>query len=397
VLIWLVAFLLNEGHFFTPLLTAMTATIIAPWSERWSVDSLCIRRGPRMRVATPYYGYAIWLLGLSIGLTYTAAGLSKLIMTDGAWLWETGARNGFIQDMRFAVTDWGILISNNYLLSLGASILSALGQAIYVWAAFTRSPTIKYGIGLFVAVPFLIGLALFMGLFWWPWAILVIILYLPWPTIDRLVSRGQAAMASFGGTAQTNRQRTWFLTATVLMIAVHAYAIITRTEYEPVYSNYPMYADRMLAGSAYEKEFWNRFKPHDRNYKYRIQIVGQNGPAGSPEVRDISFYYDIASFLQRHSLGNIAIARFDAHNALLETGKNAPLRVLFCSDLRTLASVYAPLGSQAKAVRYAKQYYDLVDGKLVWLPIKAWTEVDIVAPGCPYRQMAGNHSLAATP
>jgi hypothetical protein len=37
-----------------------------------------------------------------------SAGLSKLIMTDGGWIWETGARKGFIENFIYATTDWGI-------------------------------------------------------------------------------------------------------------------------------------------------------------------------------------------------------------------------------------------------------------------------------------------------
>jgi hypothetical protein len=35
-----------------------------------------------------------------------------------------------------------------------------------------------------------------------------------------------------------------------------------------MYSNYPMYADRMRAGSSHEAEFWARYKPHDRTIGY---------------------------------------------------------------------------------------------------------------------------------
>jgi hypothetical protein len=45
---------------------------------------------------------------------------------------------GFIQDIGFAATDWGVPLSNSYVLSLGASVLSALGRAVYVYACFTQ-------------------------------------------------------------------------------------------------------------------------------------------------------------------------------------------------------------------------------------------------------------------
>jgi uncharacterized membrane protein YphA (DoxX/SURF4 family) len=136
--LWLAALLVNEDHFLTPLLLGLTATLFVPWSERWSVDWLLNDHGTDTSVASPYYGYGIWLLGLVIGLTYMTAGLSKLVITDGGWLWDTGARNGFIRDLHQATTDWGMVLSNNYFLALVASMLSAFGQGIYVYACFTR-------------------------------------------------------------------------------------------------------------------------------------------------------------------------------------------------------------------------------------------------------------------
>jgi hypothetical protein len=149
-LLWVAALLANEDHFLTPLLLGMTATLFVPWSERWSVDRLV--NGCRMdtSVAGPYYGYGIWLLGLVIGLTYMTAGLSKLVITDGGWLWDTGVRSGFIRDLYHAPTDWGMTVNNYYLLALGASMLSAFGQGIYVYACFTRSALIKAGMQVLI-------------------------------------------------------------------------------------------------------------------------------------------------------------------------------------------------------------------------------------------------------
>jgi hypothetical protein len=388
VLFWLAALLWNQGHFITPLLLAMTVTIAAPWSARWSLDAL--RSDNRMPgTASPYFGYPIWLLGLTIGLTYTAAGVSKLLLTDGAWLWETGARNGFIQHLGSAVTDWGILVSNNYWLALVASILSAVGQGIYVWACFTRSPGIKYSIGLFVALPFLVGLVLFMGLFWWPWAILVLMLYLPWPTIDRLVAGRQPGWAPFGGTPQVDRQRRWFLTATMLLIVLHAYAVITRSEYEPLYSSYPMYADRMLADSDHEKEFWRQFKPHGRHYKYAIQIVVRTAD-GSEAVRDLTMSYDFAWFLKRYRLASIRIADLDPGSMLASAENALPLSAASCAELQALATDHAPANAQAAAFRLGRRYFELADGQLKWLPVESWIKVDVRVPGCPYRQPVGS-------
>ena len=394
VALWFVAFLTNEGHFYTPLLSAVSATVIAPWGDHWSIDSL-LRRGRSeepVDAATPFYGYAIWLLGLVIGLTYMNAGLSKLVLTNGAWLWETGARNGLIQDMRYAVTDWGMVVSNSYLLSLGASIFSSFGQIIYVYACFTRVPLIKYGIGLFVALPFLAGLMLTMGLFWWPWGVLVLILYLPWPSIDRLAAGGRQRHVSFDGSPRIRRHRHWFLGATGVLIAVHLYAVISKTEYEPLYSNYPMYADTMLAGGAYEAEFWERYRTYDRNYKRAIQVVETNAKSSENVVRDISTRFDHDHFWARYGFYQSDLIQLSPDQILRLAKDDRPIGGVFCETLHRVTASLAQRGSEVSAIRYAKRYFDLVDGRLFWLTVDTWIEVDLTAPGCPYRKVGGASS-----
>ena len=44
------------------------------------------------------------------------------------------------------------------------------------------------------------------GLFWWPWFVLVLILYLPWRRIDRMIA-GKASVAPFIGSARINAHR----------------------------------------------------------------------------------------------------------------------------------------------------------------------------------------------
>jgi hypothetical protein len=276
-----------------------------------------------------------------------------------------------------------MILSNHYLLALGASILSALGQAIYVYACFTRHTLIKFAIGAFIAMPFLVGLVLFMGLFWWPWALLVLMLYVPWRWIDRRLTGGTAIRVGFGS-RRMERQRAWFLTVTTLLIAVHAYAVIRKTEYEPVYSNYPMYADRLRAGSPYEAEFWTRFKPHDRHYKEIIYAVAQ-----PKEPVNLTHAYAQAAFFARYSLWHDNIANLRPGAVIDSAARGVPIDADMCGLLRKLGLSLAVDGAPATMLRYAKRYFDLVDGKMVWVPVKAWIDVDITKPHCPYQISTG--------
>jgi predicted DCC family thiol-disulfide oxidoreductase YuxK len=343
--LWACALANGWGHFITPLLLGMTVTSFAPWGAAWSVDQL-VRPRPT-QPASPYYGYAIWLLGLIIGLTYMAAGLSKLVLTSGGWLWDTGARNGFIQDADKALSDLGIYVSNNYWLALGASILSSFGQIIYVWAAFTKSARIKYAIFFLVALPFLLGLVLTMGLFWWPWAILVLVLYLPWESIDRLISKGGTT------TAFPVHQKRWFVASTVSLIALHFYAVGAMQEREPFYSNYPMYAAPMRGGSEHETLFWTSFKDQDRHWRPIVTLLYPDGAE-----RDVSWRLRVENFLMVGWL---------YHSQLSSTLD----RSLFKGEaiLRDRCERLQANFPGAVAIRFDKTYLQVESGAASWLPV----------------------------
>lgn len=400
LLMWMAAFMSNASHTETPLLLALIATLTVPWGERWSVDAALSGRLKDPSIASPFYGYGIWLLGFTIAITYATAGIAKLVVTEGTWLWNTGARNGFIQDFGIAATDWGMYLTNNYSLALIASIMSAFGQAIYLYSSFTRSATVKYAICFTVAIPFLVGLVLFMGHFWWAWAVLILMLYLPWTAIDRAVVRDKN-YSDFGGSPRTLRHRSYFLTIVCLLTGLHVFATVTKSELEPFYSNYPMYASQMPANSEYEREFWDKYKTYDRSYKYYIALVAQPKSiqagigsliSSTPQNLggDYHFYMNISRFLHinHKAIGLAPEAVFSAVKAGTAIAPSA------CLGLRQTALQYAGDGS-VRSVRFSKRYVDIVDGKMVWMPVANWIEVDVTSTDCPYKLHDGDPGSAS--
>jgi predicted DCC family thiol-disulfide oxidoreductase YuxK len=361
--LWLTAMLANWGHFITPLLLGLTVTAFAPWGDALSIDVLI--RGKHSQHRSRLYGYPMWLLGLCIGLAYASAGLTKIIRTDGSWIWNTGARIGFIEDAFNGVSDLGFVASNNYLLAVVASVFAAFGQMAYLYASFTKSAWVKYAICFLIALPFLIGLMLTMGLFWWPWAILVLVLYLPWRSIDRLITSAAkpTSISSWG------RQRTLFVGATCGLIALHLFAVLSKREFEPLYSNYPMYAGELRAGTKAEAQFWREYSAENRNWRPALRIVTK------ARTLDISSRYSIAAFGARYHLYRSAYADFLAKD-LLAAADFVPDRPL-CENLRKAAK--HAIGTDVIAIMYGKRYYNLVDGVLSWLPedeIK-WVTIDL--------------------
>jgi hypothetical protein len=362
--LWFAAMLLHRGHFMTPLLLGMTLTMFAPWGAAWSVDAL--RRGRPADVASPLYGYAPWLLGLTIGLAYAAAGLTKLWRTDAAWLWDTGARNGFIQDLGIALSDVGMWMSNDYTLAVLASLFSSFGQIAYVWASFTRSDTVKYAICFGVALPFLIGLVLTMGLFWWPWALLILILYLPWQWIDRKISGPRQRMVEFPVTASFHRRM--LLSATVGLIGIHVLAVVTGREYEPLFSNYPMYAAPMRTGSMAEQRTIDVLRKQDRDGRWTVYLALADGTE-----RDVSGEYQLASFLRR--------ARILRSSAYADLDAVVGYRAQRPSEAHCRAA--SVIDNRAVAIRYNLRRFEVVDGKLTWLPIDATAARTLSLKDCP--------------
>lgn len=371
-LLWLGSMLGGFGHFINPFLLGMTATVVAPWGDAVSIDAL-LRRKARPNSPSPFYGYPIWLLGLCIGLAYAAAGLSKIILTDGAWLWDTGARFGFLADANKALSDIGLTISNSYALALVASIVACIGQIVYVYACFTRSPRVKYAICFLVALPFLFGLMLTMGLFWWPWGILVLVLYLPWLQLDKLISKERAA--TLIDAPGRWRHRNWFLATACALIALQLYAVLSQREFEPVYSNYPMYATSLRAGGETEVALWQSWTSAGTNYRPAVQAILDDG-----NIRDVSLGYRIGRFVTGTGIYNSAYADLSADAILASAGKSGELDPQLCSLVNN--AILRIFGPRAHEVRYYKQFYLPVDGQVGWRPIDTSQAVSFQPSSC---------------
>ena len=392
--LWLAALLWNYGHFLTPLLLGMTATMFAPWGAGLSVDAVVARRQNRER--SPLYGYPIWLLGLAIGLAYASAGISKLLITQGAWIWNTGSRNGFIQDFGIAFTDLGLLFTSSYPLGLIASVLSAFGQIAYVYSSFTRNNLIKYGICYLIALPFLAGLVIFMGHFWWPWAILIAILYLPWETIDRRIwgdRQAVAALAShdFVSGRCGQQQRSIFFAATSVLIGIHLVAVAINKELEPLFSNYPMYIARKGVGpnTPEEARLWQKRVAHGYHFRPVVHLVLADG-----SQRDISLAYRIGEFINSRQIHRSVYPRLQARMVYHNAHRKMPISADSCAAIRDAAHTLSD--GRAQFVRYNAQFYEVANGAMTLRPVEPNNSVTYNLATCAHSiGTAANMATAA--
>lgn len=351
---WFTALLSNSGHFITPLLLAVTVTLGARWGAGLSLDHVLFRpHGDSGR--SPEFGYPIWLMGLCISLAYASAGLSKLYLTDGAWIWEGGTRRGFITDMRDAATLWGAIIVNNLPIAILASIFAAFGQTFYVYSCFTRSLLIKSAIGLLIAIPFLIGLLLFMGLFWWPWFVLVLLWFLPWAKIDDFIG---GSLAKATEREPGTRQRNLAVCTAAVLIFGHAYVVVRGIEFEPLFSNYPMYAVAYPMGSELEKRRWNEYKESNPDYVYDVTVETPDG-----RVAEIGHRYRASTILARFL--DIASPYWRAKpNSIWTSAERGEAPGSHCDLQRKALADFIPGEGTADLV-YRRSDFDLVDGRLL--------------------------------
>ena len=326
---WLAALLTGEGHSLTPLLLAVAVGLPARWGDGLSLDRWLGISKP-IEGRSLIYGYPAWLMGLCIALAYASAGVSKLVLTDGAWIWGTGARWGFVSDLRVAATDWGLMFVNNYWLAVFASIIGGIGQVVYLYSCFTRSARIKGAIGLLVAFPFLIGLMLFMGLFWWQWAILVILLYVPWPLLGRWIDRPGTTSDGGAGFAQHPFHRRWAVVIAWALLVSHGVVVFQQREYEPFLSNYPMYAMTFPMGSDYEQKEWENYKKHDRHFVLNAKIEGD-------DTESLNSYLWFSPVLENMRLPSPRWAAPVRSVASL-LAENKPIPESLCSAVKILAT-----------------------------------------------------------
>lgn len=374
VLYWLAALLMNEGHSMTPLVLALTGALPARWSDAMSVDRLLGIAKP-VPGRTRLYGYPIWLVGLAIALAYAAAGFSKLVLTNGKWLWETGVRWGFVADLNNAVVDWGLFFVNNYWMALLGSIFASFGQILYLYSCFTRNPLIKGAIGLFVAVPFLIGLILFMGLIWWAWLVLIVMLYVPWPQLARLWDSPATIAADVTPLRQFPGHHRWFILTTTFMLSGHAAAVGMQQEYEPLISHYPMYAVHFRSNTQYEKAEWLTYKKAQRHFVYDIEVID-----GDKQTSYGVWYRVIAVTSNLGPLGkwlerSYPFSQLVPREIWDVVSRNEIIPAQRCGGLRYM--LRALEHSDGAKVQYSRRYYDIVDGVVSWVPVEQFAVVDV--------------------
>jgi len=237
-------------HMVSALLVALLCLIPSRWGDTWSVDAWWRRRQLRLpaRTGTPQeYGYTIWMPGVVVGVIFAAAAVAKLHESGIAWILNGTVKYHFLSDAASAPLDWGLRVGLYPKLAVALSFGAIFVESTIVFGSFARKYVYRAIAGI-AGVALLSGFALFQGLFWPAWWLLLIS-FLPW---HRFASRSTVA-ATNTSHADARRMRL----QPVIVIALIAQQLIVsalRLEAGPAVSTYGMYSNTYDSPEAYESQ-----------------------------------------------------------------------------------------------------------------------------------------------
>jgi hypothetical protein len=243
-------------HTVSALLVALLCLIPSRWSDAWSVDAWWRRRNgnaPILAANPKVYGYTIWIPGVVIGVIFAAAAVAKLHESGIAWILNGTVKYHFLSDAAAAPLDWGLRVGLHPYVAVVLSLGAILIESTIVLGAFARRYVYRAIAGI-AGVSLLSGFALFQGLFWPAWWLLLIS-FLPWQRLGpRPVRSASVDQLSIG--------RTRFALQPIIVIVFVVEQLVVSglsLEQGPVFSTYGMYSNTYDSPAGYEAQSTNSY------------------------------------------------------------------------------------------------------------------------------------------
>jgi hypothetical protein len=237
-------------HMVSALLVALLCLIPSRWGDAWSVDAWWRRRNlrPATTGSPQEYGYTIWMPGVVIGVIFAAAAVAKLHESGIAWILNGTVKYHFLSDAASAPLDWGLRVGLYPKLAVVLSFGAILIESMIVLGAFARRYVYRAIAGI-AGVALLSGFALFQGLFWPAWWLLLVS-FLPWHWFLRRSMPVHSANASPADVARMRLQ------PLVVIVFIAQQLIVSGLSLEagPAVSTYGMYSNTYDSPEAYESQ-----------------------------------------------------------------------------------------------------------------------------------------------
>jgi hypothetical protein len=243
-LVWSTVFTLNiSAHAVAALAVALLVLMPARWGDAWSVDAwLRRRRGVDRPAPARAYGYAFWVPGFVLATAFAAAAWSK-VREGPEWILNGTVKYHFVSDLEQAWVSWGPTLTRWHVMAVAIAALAVAIEALLITGMFSRSYRYRVALGS-LALVLLVGFALFQGIVWLGWWLLLLA-FLPWHLIGAR------------GAERADRPRTSGITgaqlAAIGLVIVQQVAVSTmHVEARPVFSAYDMYSTTYGSWTDYE-------------------------------------------------------------------------------------------------------------------------------------------------
>ena len=249
---WSLVYTMRVGaHSVEVLLVVMLCLLAAPWSEVWSVERWW--RGRLVdRHPSRAYGYAIWILGFVLGTSLAAAAFAKIRLGGIGWITNGTVKYHFLTDSPDAPVDWGLRIARYDGLAVLLSLAAVAMEGLVLFGACATGYGYRLAAGI-GTLALLVGFALFQGLFWPAWWLLLLA-FLPWHLVrlqpDTTYERDTTYKSTWRP-ASAGPLQAFVVAAVVLQQGV---ASALRIEVPPFISAFDMYSSTYASPADYESK-----------------------------------------------------------------------------------------------------------------------------------------------
>jgi hypothetical protein len=264
-LVWTTVFTLNiSTHAVAAVAMTLLALLPARWSDAWSVDAwLRRRRGALRHTPARAYGYAFWVPGFVLAVAFAAAAWSK-VREGPAWILNGTVKYHFVSDLEHAWVSWGPALTRWHAVAVAMCVFAVLVETLLITSMFSRSYWYRAALGV-MALLLLVGFALFQGIVWLGWWVLLLA-FLPWHLI---ASRGSES----NDRPRPSRIPGAQFAAVVLVVVQQLIVTGMHVEARPMFSSYDMYSTTYASWADYEAA---------SNLTYRVVAVSDGRSADVP-------------------------------------------------------------------------------------------------------------------